>query len=48
MLIVFLLNIIDNTLRQLEFHPEVRNNAIRIRKKAEVERLKNLLQFRQY
>lgn len=43
-----LLKIVENALRRLEFHPEIRHNAIRIRKKAEVERLKNLLQFRQY
>jgi len=43
-----LLKIIENALLRLEFHPEVRHNAIRIRRKAEVERLKNLLQFRQY
>jgi hypothetical protein len=44
----YLLKIVEVALRRLEFHPEVRHNAIRIRKKAEVERLKNLLQFRQY
>lgn len=44
----YLLKIVENALRRLEFHPEVRHNAIRIRRKAEVERLKNLLHFRQY
>ena len=44
----FLLSIVENALRRLEFHPEVRNNAIRVRRMAEVERLKNLLRFRQY
>lgn len=43
-----LLGIVEFLLRKLEFHPEVRNNAIRIRKKVEVERLKNLISFRQY
>lgn len=43
-----LLKIVGNALRKLEFHPEVRHNAIRIRRKAEVERLKNLIHFRQY
>ncbi|HUC31571.1 MAG TPA: LAGLIDADG family homing endonuclease [Candidatus Paceibacterota bacterium] len=44
----YLLKIVEIALRRLEFHPEIRHNAIRIRKKAEVERLKNLLHFRQY
>jgi hypothetical protein len=44
----FLLKIVETALRRLEFHPEVRNNAIRVRRMAEVERLKNLLQFRRY
>jgi hypothetical protein len=44
----YLLKIVENALRRLEFHPEIRNNAIRVRRRAEVERLKNLLQFRQY
>jgi hypothetical protein len=43
-----LLLIVRNVLLKLEFHPEVRHNAIRIRKKAEVMRLKELLHFRQY
>lgn len=43
-----LLNIVENALRRLEFHPEVRHNAIRIRRKAEVERLKKLIHFREY
>lgn len=44
----FLLAIVENALRRLEFHPEVRNNAIRVRRKAEVERLKCLIKFREY
>jgi DNA-binding transcriptional regulator WhiA len=43
-----LLYIVEHLLRKLEFHPEVRHNAIRIRKKAEVERLKKLIAFREY
>ena len=42
-----LLRIVENTLRRLEFHPEVRDNA-RIREKAEVGYLKELLHFREY
>jgi len=44
----YLLDIVARSLIKLEFHPEVRHNAIRIRRKAEVERLKNLLHFREY
>jgi hypothetical protein len=44
----YLLKIVEIGLKRLEFHPEVRHNAIRIRRKAEVEELKNLLHFRQY
>jgi intein-encoded DNA endonuclease-like protein len=43
-----LLLIVRDILQKLEFHPEVRHNAIRIRKKAEVERLGNMLHFREY
>ncbi len=43
-----LLNIVEDILRRLEFHPEVRNNAIRIRRKAEVEKLRKLIAFREY
>ncbi len=43
-----LLLIVRDALRKLEFHPEVRHNAIRIRKKAEVERLRDMLHFREY
>jgi intein/homing endonuclease len=43
-----LLFIVQNALRKLEFHPEIRNNAIRIRKKAEAMRLKEILHFREY
>jgi hypothetical protein len=43
-----ILYMVQTALIRLEFHPEVRDNAIRIRKKAEVERLKNLLHFREY
>jgi len=34
-----LLRIVEKALRELEFHPEVRHNAIRIRRKAEVAKL---------
>ncbi|MGD1003405.1 MAG: LAGLIDADG family homing endonuclease [Minisyncoccia bacterium] len=44
----YLLNIVEHILRRLEFHPEIRNNAIRIRRKAEVKRLKKLIAFREY
>ena len=44
----YLLDIVEKALYRLEFHPEVRHNAIRIRRKAEVERFKNLIRFRQY
>ena len=44
----YLLDIVERLLRRLEFHPEVRNNAIRIRRKAEVERLRALIAFREY
>ena len=43
-----LLDIVKKLLIQLEFHPEIRHNAIRIRKRAEVERLKKLINFREY
>ncbi len=43
-----LLKIVEILLKRLEFHPEVRNNAIRIRRRAEVEKLKNLIEFRKY
>lgn len=43
-----LLENVETILKRLEFHPEVRNNAIRVRKKAEVERLKDLIEFRKY
>jgi len=43
-----LLLIVKNLLIQLEFHPEVRHNAIRIRRRAEVIRLKELIHFRDY
>lgn len=43
-----LLDIVKMLLIQLEFHPEIRHNAIRIRKRAEVERLKRLIRFREY
>jgi hypothetical protein len=43
-----LLSIVRDSLVRLEFHPEVRHNAIRIRKRDEVFRLKDLLRFRQY
>jgi hypothetical protein len=43
-----LLDIVRDSLLNLEFHPEVRHNAIRIRKKAEVEKLKSLIHFREY
>ena len=45
---VHLLNIVERLLRRLEFHPEVRNNAIRIRRRAEVEKLRKLIAFREY
>lgn len=44
----YLLKIVDDALTHLEFHTEVRHNAIRIRKRAEVMRLKELIRFRQY
>ncbi len=44
----YLLKIVENSLRKLEFHPEVRHNAIRLRKKAEVERFRTLISFREY
>ncbi len=43
-----LLGIVARALRELEFHPEIRHNAIRVRRKSEVERLRKLLHFREY
>jgi len=43
--------LLDNVKRgliKLGFHPEVRSNAIRLRKKAEVECFKKLIDFRNY
>ena len=44
----FLLNNVKQALTLLEFHPEVRTYAIRLRKKEEVARFNKLINFRQY
>ena len=44
----YLLNAVEDCLWRLEFHPEIRNNAIRIRSKLEVEKLRKLISFREY
>jgi hypothetical protein len=43
-----LLKIVEKSLRLLGYHPEVRPVAIRLRRKAEVERFRQLIQFRMY
>ncbi len=43
-----LLDIVDESLKSLGFHPERRVNGIRIRKKKEAYELKRLLNFRRY
>lgn len=43
-----LLKIVKDTLILLGYHPEVRYNSIRLRKKLEVERFKNLIEFRSF
>lgn len=43
-----LLIIVTKSLKLLGFHPEVRNYAIRLRKRAEVFDFKNLIKFREY
>jgi hypothetical protein len=43
-----LLGTVETILKRLEFHPEIRNNAIRVRRKAEVLKLKELIAFREY
>lgn len=43
-----LLSIVKRGLVLLGFHPEIRINSIRLRKRAEVENFKNIIQFRKY
>lgn len=44
----YLLRNVTRGLKELGFHPEVRYNAVRLRKKEEVRQCLELLQFRQY
>lgn len=43
-----LLENVKNGLVRFGFHPEIRSNAIRLRKKAEVECFRKLINFRTY
>lgn len=43
-----LLDAVKNGLVKLGFHPEIRSNSIRLRRKLEVGSFKNLIKFRQY
>ena len=43
-----LLETVERFLRELEFHPEVRHNAVRVQRRLEVERLRRLIAFRKY
>ena len=44
----YLLNEVEKALIYFGFHPERRNDAIRLRKKHEVESFRNLISFRKY
>lgn len=43
-----LLKIVSKGLRLLNYHPEIRSNSIRLRKKIEVENFRKLINFRVY
>jgi len=43
-----LLNAVFTLLKKLGFHPHMSNHAVQISKKEEVQKIKNLLQFRSY
>ena len=43
-----LLDIVENSLIKFGFHPERRQNAVRLRRKLEVEKFAEMIKFRQY
>ena len=43
-----LLNVVEKGLSKMGFHPEVRSDVVRIRKKSEVEKFLKIVKFREY
>lgn len=43
-----ILNFVEKNIRKLGFHPERRNNAVRLRRKEEIYKFMDLIKFRRY